>query len=234
MCDLVSFILEETGELDKFSMITWAIWQRRNKLRLKEGNTPIHRVYKLALSLLTEFQQKKPSHTGQRFSRSTHWTPPPPNSIKVNFDGVVFGDSNEAGVGVVVRNDRGVVRATLSEKILMPSLVEVLEMLAIRRATIFANKLGFKDVCFEGDVEGVMRSIREEDSSNAFMGHLVKDFKSIAGLFQTYFISHVRRQSNNVAHALAREVRMSFPLRIWMENVSLNVLHFVSKDLPVE
>ena len=58
-------------------------------------------------------------------------------------------------------------------------------MLAIRRATIFANELGFKDVCFEGNAEGVVRSIREEDSSNALMGHLVKDFKSIAGLFQT-------------------------------------------------
>ena len=85
MCDLVSFILEETGELDKFAMVAWAIWQCRNKLRLKEDNTPIHKVYKSALSLLTEFWQKKPSHTGQRSSRPTHWTPPPPNSSQGKF-----------------------------------------------------------------------------------------------------------------------------------------------------
>ena len=66
-------------------------------------------------------------------------------------------------------------RAALSEKILMPSSVEVLEMLAARRAAIFANELGFKDVCFEGDAEGVVRSIKEDDSSNALMGHIVKD-----------------------------------------------------------
>ena len=125
-------------------------------------------------------------------------------------------------------------KVAISEKILMSSSVEVLEMLAIRRATIFANELGFKDVCFEGNAEGVVRSIREEDSSNALMGHLVKDFKFIAGLFQTHSISHVRQRDNNVAHALAREVRMSFSLCIWMEDVPLNVLHFVSKDLPVE
>lgn len=65
-------------------------------------------------------------------------------------------------------------------------------MLAARRAAIFANELGFKNVCFEGDAEGVVHSIREEDSSNALVGHLVKEFKSIAGLFQTYSISHVR------------------------------------------
>ena len=234
MCDLVSFILKETRELEKFAMVAWAIWQRCNKLRIKEDNTPIHKVYKFALTLLIEFQQKKPRSTGQRQPSPNHWKPPPPNSIKVNFDGAVFSNSYEAGVGVVVWNERGEVRAALSKKIVMPSLVEVLEVLAARRVAIFANELGFKNVCFEGDAKGVVRSIKEEDSSNAFMGHLVKDFKSLAGLFQTYSISHVRRQGNSVAHALAREARMSFPLRIWLEDVPPNVLNFVSKDLPVE
>ena len=61
---------------------------------------------------------------------------------------------------VVVCNERRKVRAALSEKIVMPSSVEVLEMLAARRAVIFANELGFKNVCFEGDAEGVVRNIR--------------------------------------------------------------------------
>ncbi|XP_075655096.1 uncharacterized protein LOC142625299 [Castanea sativa] len=160
--------------------------------------------------------------------------PLPPNSIKINFDGAVFNDLNEAGVGVVVRNERGDVKAALSEKIAMPSSVEVVEMLVAKRASIFAKELGFRNVRFEGDAEGVVRSIREEDSSNAIVGHLVKDFKSIAGLFQTYSVSHVRWQGNSVAHALAREARMSFPLRVWLEDVPPFVLNFVSKDLHVE
>ena len=82
---------------------------------------------------------------------------------------------------------------SLSKKIVMPSSVEVLEMLVARRVAIFACELGFKNACFEGDAEGVVRSIRDEDNLNAFVGHLVKDFMSIVGLFQTYFISHVRR-----------------------------------------
>ena len=137
-------------------------------------------------------------------------------------------------MGVVIRNERGEVRASLSKKIVMPSSVEVLEMLAAKRAAISANELGFKNVCFEGDAEGVVRSIREEDSSNAFVGQLVKDFMYIASLFQTYSISHVRRQGNSVAYALAREARMSFSLSIWMEDVPPNVLNFVSKDFLVE
>ena len=104
-------------------------------------------------------------------------------------------------MGVVISNEQGEVMASLSEKIVMPSLVEVLEMLVARRVAIFACELGFKNACFEGDAEGVVRSIRDEDNSNAFVGHLVKDFMSIVGLFQTYSISHVRRQGNSIAHA---------------------------------
>ena len=57
--------------------------------------------------------------------------------MKVNFDGAVFGDSHEAGVGVVIRNEQGEVMASFSEKIATPSSVEVLKMLAAKRATIF-------------------------------------------------------------------------------------------------
>ena len=215
-------------------MVAWALWQRRNKLRCKEASTPVHKIYKSALTLLAEFQQKKPRIVGQSHASPNHWQPPPPNSVKVNFDGSVFGDSHEAGVGVVIRNKRGEVMASLSEKIVMPASVEVLEMLAARRAAIFVSELGFKNAWFEGDAEGVVRSLRDGDSSNAFVGHLVKDFISIGGLFQTYSISHIRRQGNSVAHALAREVRMSFPLLIWIEDVPPNVLIFVTKDFPCE
>ena len=102
MSDLVSFIADEIRELDKFAMKAWVVWQRRNKLQLKEENTPIHKVYNFAMSLLTEFQQKKKRPTSQRQSKQNRWLPPPPNSVKINFNGAVFSELKEAGVGVVV------------------------------------------------------------------------------------------------------------------------------------
>ena len=138
------------------------------KLRSKEASTPVHKIYKSALTLLVKFQQKKPRIAGQSQSSLNHWQPPPSNLV--NFDGVVFGDSHEARVGVVIRNEQGEVMASLLEKIVMPSLMEVLKMLAARRAAIFARELGFKNAWFEGDAKWVVRSIRDEDSSNAFVG----------------------------------------------------------------
>jgi len=56
---------------------------------------------------------------------------------KTNYDGVVFEDSKEAGIGVIVRNDRGEVLAALSEKIPYPGSMVLVEVLAARRAVQF-------------------------------------------------------------------------------------------------
>lgn len=73
MCDLVSFVHEEIGELEKFAMVTWAFWQRRNKLQSKETSTSIHKIYKTTLTLLAEFQLKKPRLVVQGFATPTQW-----------------------------------------------------------------------------------------------------------------------------------------------------------------
>ena len=53
---------------------------------------------------------------------------------KTNYDGAVFADSDEAGIEVIVRNDKGEVLAALSEKIPYPGSVVLVEILAARRA----------------------------------------------------------------------------------------------------
>ena len=56
---------------------------------------------------------------------------------------MVFGEDQEAGIGVVIRNNKGQMLAALSEKVRMPIIVEILEMLAARTTAIFARDLGF-------------------------------------------------------------------------------------------
>ena len=50
---------------------------------------------------------------------------------------MVFGESNSAGIGVVIRNSGGRVLAALSEKILKPQSADLVEILAARRAVLF-------------------------------------------------------------------------------------------------
>ena len=71
--------------------------------------------------------------------------------MKVNFDGAMFNERDEAGIGVIIRNPRGKVMAALSEKIQKPPSVEILELLAAKRAVRFSLETGFNKSIFEGD-----------------------------------------------------------------------------------
>ena len=196
-------------------------------MRSNEATQPCSKIAQLASSLLTEFQQGKQGRVAEKHVGLVRWQPPAEKSIKANFDGAVFGEEQAAGIGVVLRDCEGQVLAALSEKVRLPASVEVLEMLAARRAALFARELGCSRVCFEGDAELVVKCLQSGSVSNALTGHLVKDFMSIRGYFQSSSIIHVRRQGNHVAHALARDARFSFPLRVWMEEVPPNILSFV-------
>lgn len=55
------------------------------------------------------------------------WKPPACGDIKTEYDRATFDDTGEARIGVVVRLDGGEVFAALSEKIPLPSSIEVLE-----------------------------------------------------------------------------------------------------------
>ena len=150
---------------------------------------------------------------------------------KVNYDDACFVDEEKAGIGVVVRNDRGQVMGFLAEKIEMPPTVEVLEAMAVRRAMIFMEELGLRHAVFEGDSELVVKALVGLCPDRSSIGHIIKDCKSLRGVFQTCSFSHVRWQGNGVAHALARRARMSFPLSVWMESVPADITYLVYVDV---
>ena len=159
------------------------------------------------------------------------WSPPEPGIYKANYDGAYFAEEEAAGIGVVVRNELGQVMASLAEKIVMPQTVEILEALAARRAMIFMEELGLGRVIFEGDSENVVKALTRGCLDRSSIGHIVKDCMSLMGCFQTCSFSHVRRQSNGVAHALARRARNSSPLSVWMESVLPDISYLVYVDV---
>ena len=75
--------------------------------------------------------------TEKPYRGSIKWRPPLGELYKTNYDGVVFSESREASIGVVVRDANGEVIAALAEKITYSGLVEMVETLAARRAANF-------------------------------------------------------------------------------------------------
>ena len=69
------------------------------------------------------------------------WCPPTDDLWKINFDGAMFGKSNETGIGVIIRDDKGEVKVALSEKIKKPPTMDVLELLVAKRAMTFSLEI---------------------------------------------------------------------------------------------
>ncbi|XP_065617279.1 uncharacterized protein LOC136062310, partial [Quercus suber] len=180
-----------------------------------------------AASILSDFQKQYSYGISVPRQRHGKWEPPSAaRKWKTNFDGAMFSESDQAGIGVVIRNHEGQVMAALSEKIKKPASAEILEALAARRAVNFTMELGFNQSMFEGDSEVIIKALNAEDFSLASVGHIIKDIWSMSGLLQTKSFPFVRRQGNSVAHALAQRARFSFPVLIWMEDVPPDIYRF--------
>ena len=78
---------------------------------------------------------------------------------KINFDGVIFESTARAGLGVVVRDEEGMVIAALSQNIKLPSSVDLVEALAAQRAILFAQEISVTHVEVEGDSLKVITAI---------------------------------------------------------------------------
>ena len=84
---------------------------------------------------------------------------PEAHNYKLNFDGATFAEDGIAGIGAVIRNDAGLVMASLSQRIPLPASVIEVEALAARRAMEFALELGFDNVTLEGDSEVLVKTL---------------------------------------------------------------------------
>ena len=192
---------------------------------------PPEKIRDAAESVLKEFHGSQKTRT-VRIQRQPHrWAPPEPGNYKANYDGAYFAQEEAAGISVMVRNDLGQVMASLAEKLAMPPIVEILEAMAARRAMVFMGELGLRRAIFERDSETVVKALSGDYPDRSCIGHIIKDCKSLMGCFQTCSFSHVRRQSNGVAHALARRVRLSSPLSVWMESVPPDISYLVYVDV---
>ena len=159
------------------------------------------------------------------------WSLPNCNDWKINFDREMYCESEEAGVRVIVQNSFGEVKATLVEKIRKPPSVEALELLATKRAALFSQELGLDRVIFEGDSEQVMKALQWGGWDLASACHLIRDIICIVNSFVSTSFSHVCRQDNMVAHALAQRARHCSPISVWLDSYPIDITSFVLADL---
>ena len=122
--------------------------------------------------------------------------------------------------------------ASLSKRILNPSSIALLELLATRCAALFISEVGLDNSSLEGDFEIVINMLNKGELFNSSLGHLLKDTISLVSSLKSWSFSHTGRFGNSIANALIRGTRMSTPLLVRMEFVPPNIVNFIVVDLP--
>ena len=214
-------------------MLVWTIWYRQNKARTSPPAMPLDVVPQRAFESLMEFRTAQLRKVSALAIPRIRWTPPPGDFYKINFVATVFQEDNRSGIGVIVRDNNSLVMASLSQNIPLQNSVEELESLVACRAPEFSLELGLDKGILEGDLLTVMAALKDDSTSLASFGLLVRDAQSLAGLFNCICFLHVGRDGNAVAHNLARYARHVTGFSVWMEDVPIHTLVAYQADFPI-
>jgi ribonuclease HI len=136
------------------------------------------------------------------------WSPPPEGKVQINVDAAIFKTSKRTGVGVVIRNHRGICLAACSELLLEVATPELAEALAARRALSFASEEGFDQVVLASDCLSMVQRIKSTTMDRSYLGVVIQDIQKMAASFSSISFCHISRNLNESAHILARRAEL--------------------------
>ena len=211
------------------------MWTQRNKVRVTQQAVPLHQLAEQAKQKLTQSRADRQNSKVQVIDSNiggSRWSCPQ-DGLKINFDGTVFSESNQSGVGVVIRDNNEAVLASCSEKLHLAYKPDEVEALAALKAVALARDLGFRKAILEGDSLNLIKALKSIEDSLSLASLLVDDVKRVASSFERLVYSHVKRNSNRVAHSLAKNALHIPNLQVWMEDVPSHITSILDLDVIV-
>ncbi|KAL4366884.1 hypothetical protein GQ457_05G001920 [Hibiscus cannabinus] len=229
---LSRFIINSDREKRVVIVITyWALWYARNQLVHEGIKQSIHKISAFVLAHVAELDIVAALSLSSLPSVPSRWSLPASGIIKINFDTSFLSSTKEAISGIVARDSTGLIMAAC---IIPHSDVNdafVAEVKACESAVLFAIELGFKSVQVEGDSLTVIRKFSSGSLDKSIIQPIITDIKAKLHLFEKITFSHVGRQGNAAAHALAR-IHTQFQLpRYWVEEAPQEVEQITLADL---
>ncbi|XP_042969053.1 uncharacterized protein LOC122301732 [Carya illinoinensis] len=158
------------SEMQEFVMVARQLWLRRNSFIYKNKFLPpncLLRETSLRLQLLKEEEDKiQTQKEGQQTKNlAEKWQSPPANWFKVNWDGAVDKTKCMIGIGVVVRDEKGQIIATMRHKKMQLPDPLLTESYGALIAVQFAKDLGLTQIELEGDSLLIAKALQEENEA---------------------------------------------------------------------
>jgi ribonuclease HI len=122
--------------------------------------------------------------------------------LTINTDGAAIPNPGAAGIGAILRNDKGKVVSEIS-KYIGHSTNNKAEFLALIAGLEKALELGAEHVDINSDSELIVRQIEGKYRSKE-MKPLFDQVVSLLGEFKSYTVQHIPREQNKEADALSK------------------------------
>ncbi|XP_023874807.1 uncharacterized protein LOC111987334 [Quercus suber] len=198
---------------------------------MQASSLPFNQLYQDMRVRLNEYQlAQKPPIPEFMTPGETRWYLPQSLQHKVNYDGALFKEIWQAGIGVVIKDATGRVCGALSDRIVLPRTVEEAEAIACRTVVRFALELGLEEVVFEGDSETITTAINSTSACFSSFSHILDDVKALALNFASATFVHVKRQGNAVADKLAKASKCIPCPHFWSNGNPSDVQQLVIHD----
>ena len=140
-------------------------------------------------------------------------------------------DRSLAGLGIIIRDESGLIIAALSQKIPLPSSMELVEALAARCALIFAQEISIFKAEVEGDSLKVIQALNNPKPNRTQMGHIICDIQRLGAGMQSCTFNHTRRRGNRLVHSLAKRAVLVADTDVWLEELSQDLVDVFQFDL---
>ena len=95
----------------------------------------------------------------------------------------------------------------------------------------FGRELSLFKVIFEGDCRRIIKAINTKELCHTLFGHIIEEIWSLTPSLMTCNFQHVKREGNNLAHALARRAVVSADTNVWVEDLPVDLDDIFNLDL---
>ena len=218
-------------DLDAFATTAWFLWNNRNFVRHGGQCKLAFKILEDSKQYLEEFRGVSELPLPRQPRPLKSWCPPQIGWYKVNIDGAVFKDIGHCGIGVVVRNDKGLIMGALCKNFPFPLGALEVEAKAAEVGVIFAWELGLREIILEGDSQVVIQAISDPSLAPTSVQRLIVGVKSGLASFSSSKVVFTHRECNNAAHLLARHARQISDCTIWVEDTPPMIISQILSDV---
>ncbi|XP_058767513.1 uncharacterized protein LOC131641227 [Vicia villosa] len=222
-----------------FSVTLWSIWKGRNNQVWNQVEDSPTLICQRANQLLTDWKEAKKYRLNNEIINSLpaiiRWEKPQRGRFKCNIDAAF--SHNKVGFGACIRDELGNFIVARTEWFSPCTDVVIGEALGLLKAVNWVHDMGYDNMDFELDAKRVVDSVTSPRPNDSDLGAITGECNRLMALFfRNSHVKFVRRQANEVAHALARVILIGENVDGKSEVVSPLVKHkeFTCKTLKKE